>query len=191
MRIPRWRLALTGAAMVVLLALAAGLALGRPARSAIPAGDPAPVGTEAARVGNDSAPSVDGGWLEALAAVAKPTDRGADAGLAHLGRFFRHARHLVHAEATLDLPEVGLTTFALDHGVLTAIDGGSLTLRASDGSTASVATNADTKVRKERQKVGLADLALGAEAYVLSVKEDGLFVARHVWVPKVRPDSDG
>jgi hypothetical protein len=190
MRIPRRRLALTAGALLALLILAAGLVLGRPAsRSAIPA-DAARGATEAT-LGSDPAGSVDAGWLEALAAVAKPTERGADAGLAHLGRFFRHARHLVHAEATLDLPDKGLMTFALDHGVLTAADENSLTLRASDGSMVTVATNAETKVRKERQKASLDDLAAGVEVYVLSVKVDAGFTARHVWAPKVRETPEG
>jgi hypothetical protein len=143
-------------------------------------------GGDAAGAANDSSSAGAEGWLQALAVVAKPTDRGADAGLAHLGRFFRHARYLVHAEATLDLPDGGLTTFALDHGTITAVNGGTISLKASDDSTVSVGTDADTKVRKERQKATLSDLAVGAEAYVLSVKEGGAFVARHVWVPKVR-----
>lgn len=179
MRIPRWRLALTGTCLIVLLVTAASLALGRPARWAVAPGD-------SARAVTDSSASADTGWLEALARAAKPTDRGADAGLAHLGRFFRHARNLVHAEATLDLPERGLTTFALDHGAITALGTSSIALKAADGSTVTVSTDADTKVRKERQKAALSDLSVGSEVFVLSVKEGGSFVARHVWVPKAR-----
>jgi hypothetical protein len=190
MRIARWRLALTGAALVLLLVSATSLVLGQAAaRSAVPGGEAtrSVPGGDAARAATDSSTSADAaGWLEALTLVATPTDRGADAGLAHLGRFFRHARYLVHAEATLDLPDGGLTTFALDHGTITAVSGGTIALKASDDSTVSIGTNADTKVRKERQKATLSDLAVGAEAYVLSVKEGGFFVARHVWVPKVR-----
>lgn len=179
MRIPRWRLALIGTALVVLLVSATSLALGRPPRSAVSGG-------ESARAVTDTSASVATGWLEALARVAKPTDRGADAGLAHLARFFRHARHLVHAEATLDLPERGLTTFALDHGTITAVSATSVALKAADDSSVTVQADAETKVRKERQKAALSDLAIGSEVFVLSVKEGGTFVARHVWVPKAR-----
>ncbi|HET7678100.1 MAG TPA: hypothetical protein VFK38_09645 [Candidatus Limnocylindrales bacterium] len=188
--IPRWRLILLAGASLVLLVASASFARDQlRTASTDPAAAPDRAPTDAAF-----------GLEAALAAWAMPTvERQAAPGDAHArgdrkGHFrgpFRRLERLVHAEAVLDLPEKGLTTVAADHGTLTLIAAGSVSVREADGRTVTITTGAETRVRKGGERVELSALAAGDEVYVMSVKEGGAFVARMIIVPREKPADSG
>lgn len=173
MRIPRWRLALTGTAILVLAVAGIGMAQAAPASApdrstAAPEADPSPSASPKAR---PDRPGL--------------TDRpGRDGIHRHLGRPF--GRNLVHAEVTVNHPEDGLVTFHMDHGTVSAIGNGTLTISEAGDTTVTVATDAETRVRKGGENVELGALAVGDEVFVASRVPDGSGqpLAKHIRVPK-------
>ena len=168
-----WKLVLGAGALAVAVAAGAGLAQAVPTTTVSPP-DRVPAAVDSA-VGADA-------LLEAAGFEAAGLGEGElvanDGRQAHKGRrgLFRALRHrldrLVHAEAVLNLPERGLTTFSLDHGTITAISASSISVKASNGVTVTVATNAATRVRREGAPKALSDLKVGDEAVVYSVSDE-------------------
>jgi hypothetical protein len=156
MRIPAWRLALTGGAITILALAGVGLVL---------AGSPAAIDTASAErpgrgpVGDD------------LGRFGRPA-------LGH--RLAAAGRHLVHAEITVLDRDGNLVTHQLDRGTVRSIGGASLTIEEAGGTVVAVATDEATVVRLGRALGELADLEVGDDVIVHSRIEDGAPVARHV-----------
>ena len=79
-----------------------------------------------------------------------------------------------------------LVTYQLDHGTVSAVGGGSITIAEAGGTSVSVATTAETRVRKGAKPATLADLKVGDEVVVRSTVSGGTATAKLVVVP---PDS--
>ena len=96
----------------------------------------------------------------------------------------RFWQRLVHATATLDLPNKGLTTVQLDHGTVAAIDADSLTITEKGGGSVTVALGDDTRYRKDGAPVKHADIKSGDVVYVMSLVESAGSGAYLVVIPK-------
>ena len=97
-------------------------------------------------------------------------------------------RRVVHGEALVDLPGKGLTTVAVDRGRIAAIGNNTVSISEKNGQTVVLATNAETRVRKDRQRQQLGALKVGDEVLAFSTKENGRFVAQRIVVPAERKD---
>lgn len=162
MQIPTGRLALAAAAVLVL----ATVGMGAVAAVAPPAApDP-----------------VDETTLELP--VLEPDGAAGAADVPRLRQLL--GRRMVHAEVVIDRGEKGLVTVQADRGTIQAIGAGSLTIAQAGSRTETVATGEATRVRKDRQKAALADLAVGDQVLVLSRLEGGKAVAYLVVVPAAK-----
>ena len=106
--------------------------------------------------------------------------------LTHPGRW---GRHLVHSVVTVKDRDGDLYTFQFDHGTISSIGGGSISISEAGGSTVTVATSDTTRIRKDGAPAKLADLEVGDEVFVASKVENGTATARGILVPKARPAS--
>ena len=174
-------LALAGSAALLVGVLGAGIAIGvgatsDPAQATVavagqqagaatsPATNPTADAVDAALAAFDQAGASDTAGLAAPDATARP------AGL--LGqriRRFARWKQLVHATVTVDRPGSGIQTFELDHGTITALPAGSITISEAGGAGATLATDASTRVRKDRAKAALSDLSSGDQVIVVSM----------------------
>jgi hypothetical protein len=94
-------------------------------------------------------------------------------------------RHLVHAQATLDLPALGgLTTVQLDHGMIAAVSATSLEIAEAGGGTVRVTLGSGTRVRRAGAKAAVGDLKAGDEVFAMSRVEPDGTEAYLVVVPK-------
>ena len=168
MRIPTWRLALTGGAILILaiagIGVAAAAVTGGTQQAAT--ADAAPAGGTG--VGTDTAPA---------AAPQRPHAGGLEEDYGRLGRF---GGRLVHAEATVQDKDGNLINIQLDHGTIKAIGNGSITISEAGDSTVVVKTDADTKVRIGREPGTLDDLKVGDEIFVQSRVDGGNALAKHI-----------
>lgn len=174
MTILRRRLALMVGALIVLGAISGGLV-----RAAAANANPATTTTAAApptEPGTDL-PLFVGERLRAL------RDRFGDGGLGHL------RRHLVHGTVTVLDRNGKLITLQLDHGTISAIGDDSITIAEAGGSSVTVRTTAETRVRKDRKSASLAALAVGDEVVVHSIVDGGSATARWILVPPPVPAS--
>jgi len=78
-------------------------------------------------------------------------------------------------------------TFAVDHGTISAIGGGTISVKEKDGRTVTLKTTDETRVRKDREPATLTDLKVGDEVVVMSRLESGSFVAYRIGVPPAQP----
>jgi len=156
MRIPAWRLALTGAAIVSLAIAGIGLA-------------------SAAGVPASQAP----GGAATAPGAAPDLDPAAGAGGAR-ARALRPLRHVVHGVVTFQDKDGALVTIQLDRGIVTAVDGDSVTVSEAGGASVTVALDDATKVRVGRAKGNLADITVGDDLLVQSRLTDGSALARHI-----------
>ncbi|MEZ0239640.1 MAG: DUF5666 domain-containing protein [Chloroflexota bacterium] len=180
MQIPTWRLALTGTAVVVLAVAGIGFA--------------AAAGTggtqQAATV--ETAPSTDAGTETDTGPAAAPRRGPLGGGLDEAyGRLGRLGGRLVHAEATVLDKDGNLIEIQLDHGTITAIGDGSITLSEAGDSTVVVKTDADTKVRIGREEGSLDDLAVGDGIFVQSRVDGGNVLAKHIFKKPATTSSGG
>src|SRR5512143_147894 len=123
MRIPTWRLALTGGAIIVLVVAGIGLAAA------------------------SNAPTAPGADVAVAAPTAGPGAGGPLAGLRDrlgAGRLLRIGRHLVHATVTVNRGGQ-LVNVQLDHGTVQSIGDGKLTIAEAGGTTVTVSTSDATK----------------------------------------------
>ena len=172
MRIPTWRLALTGGALFVLAIAGIGFA----AAAGI-GGTQSAATVKAAPI--DAAPAADTGTTTAPAAAPKRQPLGA--GLEEdYGRLGRLGGRLVHAEATVLDKDGNLIEIQLDHGTIQAIGNGTITISEAGNSTVVVKTDADTKVRIGRDPGTLDDLKVGDNIFVQSRVDGGQALAKHI-----------
>src|SRR5512146_2516550 len=160
MRIPTWRLALTGGAVIVLAVAGIGFAAASSAPSA-PAADVAAAGPTA---GPDAAGPL-AGLRDRLGA----------------GRLLRIGRQLVHADVTVNR-NGQLVNVQLDHGTVQSIGGGKLTIAEAGGTTVTISTDDATKVHLGRTAGKLGDVKVGAEVFVRSIVDGGNAVAKGILV---------
>ena len=159
MRIPTWRLALSGGAIVILLAAGLGLALASNAPATAPANMTSATST--------AAPSANS------SAGAK--------GKARAARLLRIGRRLVHADVTVNR-DGQLVHLQLDHGTVQSIAAGTLTISEAGGGTETVSTDDATKVHVGRTAGNLADVKVGAEVFVRSQVSGGTALAKGILV---------
>jgi hypothetical protein len=172
--ISRWRIVLVATTLVVLAGLGAGLVM---------ANDPSP-GTPGTAPAGDTGTAPTGGTGAGPALGSRPIRPNAGQGLP--GRGLRGQR-LVHLEGTLDLPVKGIVKVAFDHGTISALGEGTISVLEKDGATVTLKTDADTHVRKGGAPAKLSDLKKGDEVVVTSQFEDGSWVAYRIIVPPARP----
>jgi hypothetical protein len=168
MRIPTWRLVLTGGAIVVLAALGLGLVA---ASSTSPSAPTAPAA---------AAPSTAPG---ATSSGAGAVFRERLAG--RLGRALASrpiAKHLVHATVTLTDRNGNLVTFQLDHGTIASIGPGAMVIAEAGGGSVSVSTDANTVVflGAGAGKGTLGNLKAGDQVFVQSRLDGGMALAKRV-----------
>jgi hypothetical protein len=184
MIIPPWRIALVAGTLVVLGAIGGGLVQATDASTVQSADTAAPVATA------DDATAM-------LDALALTTDSASSSGAmpAQLlalrdrleGRFAGLRKHIVHGTLTV-LDRAGkLVTLQLDHGTVSAVGNGSITIAEAGGTSVTVATTAETRVRKGNKPARLADLKVGDEAVVKSTVVGGSAAAKRVVVPAGSP----
>jgi hypothetical protein len=167
MRIPTWRLALTGGAILILAALGVGLV----------AASSAPPSTPAAAAA--AAPSAAPGRQAAGPAGLRP---GIAARVGQLLASRPLARHLVHATVTVTDKDGNLVTFQLDHGTVASIGPGSLVINETGRGTVTVSTDANTVVRLGAGAGAgtLGDLKVGDQVFVRSQLDGGTALAKRV-----------
>ena len=179
MRVPAWRLILTGAAITILATAAFGLAVAANQPAASTAAGTTPVDPAAQGFGVPSD-------AEVVAAFADDERLGRP-GAAWRGRWLlRAARHLVHAELTVTDRAGELVDLWLDHGTAQSIDGGTLVIAEAGGTTRSVKVGDATIVYVGRKDGDLADVTAGAEVFVQSRVVDGAAVAKRIVVIPAR-----
>lgn len=161
MSIPRWRLAIVAAALLLLSAFGGGLVQAAPA--------PASPST-----------AVDGG-PSGGARMAALRDR---LGPRELGRL---RKHLVHGTVTVLDRDGKLITLQLDHGTISAIGDGSITIHEAGDTSVTVATTSDTRVRKGPRPSNLEALEVGNEVIVVTVVDGSTATARRIVVLLPRP----
>lgn len=194
MTIPRWRLALSAGALVVLGAVGAGLvqAAATPAASTVPATTAAAADGSAA----DAATAAGDGavLLDALALMSDPTSSGlaVPAQLVALrdrvqDRIANVRGRLVHGTLTVLDRDGKLVTYQLDHGTVSAIGGASVTIAEAGGSSVTLATTSDTRIRRAARPATAVDLKIGDEVVVRSVVTAGSATAKLVIVLPPRP----
>jgi Domain of unknown function (DUF5666) len=182
MRIPRWRIALTGGAIVVLMAAGIGLATASTT-------NPPTVGLAAAPAPTASAP-----------AAAGPAARGLGQRLQNLGQRLQNlgqrlatgariGRNVVHGVVTVQDKDGNLITIQVDHGTIASIGSGSITIDEAGGSSVTVTTDSNTLVRIDGQKASLDDLKSGDQVYVQSRLDNGTALAKHILEPKAASGS--
>ena len=165
MRIPTWRLALTGGAVAILVVAGIGLV----AASTAP---PAPAANST---------------TTEVGASAAPGDRAGKAGNGWRGaRLLKASKHLVHAEVTVTDKDGNLVNLQLDHGTVATVGGGSLTITEAGGGSETVSINDATIVRLGREKGDLGDVTVGAEVFVQSRVDGGTVLAKRVIVIPAR-----
>ena len=185
MTIPRWRLAIVAGALIVLSAVGVGLVQAAPAPSAS-----SPSGASAGTPAADAA-AADAPFLPAQAGSGQPAyagerlralrDRVGDRWL------WRLRGHVVHGTVTVLDRDGQLLTLQLDHGTISTIADGSITIAEAGGARITVATNAGTRVRKDGKPASLSGLAVGDEVIVQSVLEGSSATARRILVPAPKP----
>jgi hypothetical protein len=173
MRIPTWRLALTGGAIVVLLVVGVGMVLGV------------------------SSPAASPGGISAAAPAASP-GTGATRDRPGLRRLLNRvgpaARRFVDGMLNFTDKDGNLITIQLDHGTIASIGDGTLTISEAGGAQVSLSTDGQTVVRLGGGAgLGkLSDLKIGDEVFVQSRVDAGTTLAKHVLrVPAAAPGATG
>jgi hypothetical protein len=173
MTMPRWRLATIAGALIVMSTIGGGVAQAASASPASTASSSTVAHTTA------TLPTAIGADLRLFVDERRRAlrDRFGDGGLGRL------RGHLVHGTVTLLDRNGKLITHQFDHGTVSAIGGGSITIAEAGGSSVTVATTAETRVRKDRKPASLAALAVGDEVVVHSIVSAGSATARGILVP--------
>jgi hypothetical protein len=187
MRMPAWRVALTGGAITVLaitvLAIAGiGLAAASSAPSRATTTTTGSTTSGATTSATTETLTTDMDLAIDLAADVQSNDnlRPADGG--RLRRILRLGRHLVHADVTVTDRDGNLVHLQLDHGTVQSIGDGTLVIAESGGGTEIVSTSDATKVHVGREPGGLGDVKVGAEIVVQSRIDGGTTIAKRIIV---------
>jgi len=167
MRIPTWRLVLTGAAIVILVTVGVGLV----AASANPAA--APTGNSSVAAAPGSSPA---------ASDATGNHPGLRKLLARLGRVGEGAHAFVNGTLHFIDKSGNLITIQLDHGTIASIGNGTLTISEAGGTQVTVSTDTTTVVRLGGGAgIGkLSDLKVGDQVFVQSRVDGGTTLAKHI-----------
>jgi len=165
MRIPTWRFALTGVAIVLLLALGIGFV-------AASSNTPNHQGTAVVAASANPAASGD--------RAGKPGDKGLRGLLKGKGLRLGLGGRVVHVTATVQDKDGKLIQLQLDHGTVQAIGGGSITVAEAGGTNVTVSTDASTVVRTGRTAGSLGDLKVGDQVFVQSRIDGGATLAKHI-----------
>jgi hypothetical protein len=179
MRIPAWRLALTGAVIIVLAVVGIGLATG--------ANAPAAPGTNTTAADQTAAPGATAAPA-APDASGNPARKNAAGRLGKLregllaGRLLRAGRHLVHAEVTVTDKDGQLVHLQLDHGTVQSVGGGSLIIAEAGGGTETLSTDDATIVHVGRKDGALKDVTAGDEVFVQSRIDGGSPLAKRILI---------
>lgn len=174
MRIPAWRVALTGGAITVLAVAGIGLATASGASSSTTPTDAQ--GTTGGTAVTDDDLAI--GLAEDIDSASG--DRAGNG--PKLGRLLRLGRHLVHAEVTVTDSDGKLVNLQLDHGTVQSIGGGTLVISEAGGGTQTVSTSDSTRVRVGREQGDLGDVKVGAEVFVRSLVDGGTTLAKRIIV---------
>jgi hypothetical protein len=160
MRIPTWRLALTGGAIVILLLAGLGLAFA------------------------STAPTTPAANVTSAASTAAPNSGPAAGarGKARIARLLKIGRRLVHADVTVVGKDGQLVHIQRDHGTVQSIGDGTLTISEAGGGTETVSTDDATKVFVGLSAGKLADVKVGAEVFVRSLVDGGTTLAKRIIV---------
>ena len=102
------------------------------------------------------------------------------------GAVERLARHIVHGTVVIQRADGTLQTLQIDRGTIATVDGGTITI-AEPGGSQTVATDAQTRVRKNGAKSSVSALVVGDKVLVISDLATGSPVADLVIVPRPRP----
>ena len=123
-----------------------------------------------------------------MAASPAPTAPTAAAAVkkAAAGPLVRMVRHVVHGTFIVQKPDGTLQTIQVDRGTIASISGATITISEPSGNQ-TVATNAQTRVRKDGAKADVSRLAIGDKVLVISTVENGTPVADYILVPRPRP----
>src|SRR3954452_6078619 len=97
-----------------------------------------------------------------------------------LERLLKRADHLVHVEATVTDKDGKLVHLQADHGTIQSIGNGSIAIAEAGGTSVTVSTDGDTKVRLGRDLGKLSDLKVGDEIYVHSRVDGSTALAKRV-----------
>ena len=173
MRIPTWRLVLTGGAITLLAIAGIGLA----AAAGAPVQPAASVATAEQTERPDAAGAGQQGAGQQSEARLRDGARGP--------RLLRLGRHLVHAEVTVTDRDGNLVHLQLDHGTIQSIGGDSVTIAEAGGGTETVSTDDATIVRIGRAEGDPGDLTVGAEVFVQSRIDGGTALAK--WILVIPP----
>jgi hypothetical protein len=173
MRIPTWRLALTGGAVIMLAAAGIGLVAAADTPSKAPAGIAAAAPTTAP--GSTVAP-------QRVRARGQLDDRAAGG-----ARLLRLGRRIVHVEATVTDRDSKLITIWLDHGTVQSVGSGSVTVSESGGASRQLKTDTATIVHLGKEDATLADVTAGDEVFVQSRVDGGSALARRILIIPARP----
>jgi hypothetical protein len=169
MRVPTWRLALGGGAVIVLIAAGIGLVAASNAPAApvpnVAAADPTTGPASSARPGRPDGRKAFGEHRGA---------RGA--------RLLRLGRHLVHVEETLTDRDGQLVVVWLDHGTVQSVADGKVTLSEAGGTSQTISTDDATIVRLGHTDGTLKDVTVGAEVFVQSRVVGGHPVAKRILI---------
>jgi hypothetical protein len=169
MSTPRWRLAIIAGVLLLLTAVDAGFAQAAPSSASVSMAASAPAEFE---------PGQPGPLGERLRALR---DRFGD------GRLGRLRQHLVHGTFTVLNRDGELITIQLDHGDVSAIGDGTITISEAGDASVTVNTTSDTKIRKGGGPSSLAALGVGDEVVIHSIVEDGSATAKFIFVPPPAP----
>jgi hypothetical protein len=172
MRIPTWRLVLTGGAVVFLVGAGIGMVA---AGTGTPSLAPNAVG---------AAPTADPG---ATGSSERPAKERLERRAALGAKLLRIGRHLVHLEATVTDRDGKLVVLWLDHGTVQAASSGSLTLSETGGGTETIETDAQTIVRVGREDGTLSDVTAGDEVFVQSRVDGGRTLAKRILIIPTKP----
>jgi hypothetical protein len=179
MTIPRWRLALTAGALVVLGAVGGGLVQA----AATPASSTGTADADAAAASAANTAIL----LDALALMSDPTADGAAVPAQLLAlrdriqeRITNIRGRLVHGSLTVLGRDGKLVTYQFDHGTVSSIGRDSVTIAESGGSSVTVSTSSATRVRQATKPSTLADLKVGDEVLVRSTVAGGSAAANVV-----------
>jgi hypothetical protein len=97
---------------------------------------------------------------------------------AHPGRHHGMRARVAHGQFTLNGKQH--RTVDIQRGTVQAVSPTSVTVRSSDGFTASYATNANTKVRKNKQQSNAGQLAVNDQVTVLADVNGSTATATHI-----------
>jgi hypothetical protein len=146
----------------------------------------------------------DGSFLDAALAAADQSDQSDQSGDAgdpaapevaatpgdrnpRLARHPLRARRFlrgVHGTATVRIKDGGFAQVAWQRGQVTAVLGGKLTVRSTDGTTWQWGTNSGTKVRKRGDKASISQLAANDRVFVIGTVDGSTRTARAAVVPR-------